>query len=65
MLCRGSDIQRDFYLCLGQRMEVADNLFSDLARLGARSREITIHRVSDCEEFKHRMALLTFGTTRR
>jgi len=46
-------------------MEVADNLFSDLARLGARSREITIHRVSDCEEFKHRMALLTFGTTRR
>jgi len=46
-------------------MREADVLFSDLARVGARSSEITIHRVSDGEEFKHRMALLTFGTTRR
>lgn len=63
--CRGSDIQRDLHLCRGQRMQLVDDLFSDLARLGARSRGIKLHSVSDCEEFIPRMALLTFGTTRR
>lgn len=46
-------------------MEVADNLFSDLAHLGARLRGIKLHKVSDCEEFMPRMALLKFDTTRR
>lgn len=63
--CRGSDIQRDFYLCLGQRMQVAASFFSDLARLSSRSRGIEFRGVHDREEFMPRMGLLTLGTTRR